>query len=117
MPLTRRADVGLMMLADMGLSYRLTLPNRVGDFVRAGVPQVVSDMPELRRVAEGYGVGVVLEGTGARPLADAVREVLRRSPWPQEAFAAAQADFDWEREREQLRVAVRKIENKQQKTT
>ncbi|MBQ3788336.1 MAG: glycosyltransferase, partial [Bacteroidales bacterium] len=59
--LTRKADVGLVMLEDMGLSYHFALPNRIGDFVAAGVPIVVSDLPEMSRVVREYGVGEVIE--------------------------------------------------------
>ena len=59
--LTRKADVGLVMLEDMGLSYHFALPNRIGDFVAAGVPMVVSDLPEMGRVVREYGVGEVIE--------------------------------------------------------
>ena len=59
--LTRRADVGLVMLEDMGLSYHFALPNRIGDFVAAGVPMVVSDLPEMSRVVREFGVGEVIE--------------------------------------------------------
>ncbi len=59
--LTRKADVGLVMLEDMGLSYHFALPNRIGDFVAAGVPMVVSDLPEMSRVVREFGVGEVIE--------------------------------------------------------
>ncbi len=58
---TRKADVGLVMLEDMGLSYHFALPNRIGDFVAAGVPMVVSDLPEMGRVVREFGVGEVIE--------------------------------------------------------
>ena len=59
-PLTRRASVGLVMLEDMGLSYHYSLPNRIGDFVAAGVPMVVSDLPEMAAVVRRFGVGEVV---------------------------------------------------------
>ena len=72
--LTRRADVGLVMLEDMGLSYHFALPNRIGDFVAAGVPMVVSDLPEMSRVVREFGVGEVIE-SGERRVESGERRV------------------------------------------
>ena len=120
--LTKQASVGLVMLEDMGLSYHYALPNRVGDFVAAGVPMVVSDLPEMADVVRRFGVGEVIEGVSAgkpstivkgerikvkgerreaRALAEAVRKVLARE-WHEEDFAAAREDMDWNKEKEKL---------------
>jgi len=72
--LTRKADVGLVMLEDMGLSYHFALPNRIGDFVAAGVPMVVSDLPEMSRVVREFGVGEVIE-SGERRVESGERRV------------------------------------------
>ena len=122
-PLTRQAAVGLVMLEDMGLSYHFALPNRIGDFVAAGVPIVVSDLPEMAAVVKRFGVGEIIDvdminvdkligsmgkndpSTYQRinvlALAEAVRKVLRRE-WKEEDFAAARADMDWNKEKRKL---------------
>ena len=105
--LTPQADVGLLMLEDMGLSYHLTLPNRVGDFVAAGVPLVVSDMPETVAVVRQYDIGEVIDGTGAKPLAEAVKRLLARWSMLDTAerearFAPAQKDLNWDNEKQKL---------------
>ena len=105
--LTPQADVGLLMLEDMGLSYHLTLPNRVGDFVAAGVPMVVSDMPETVAVVRQYDIGEVIEGTGAKALAEAVQRLLKRWSTLDNAerearFAPARKDLNWNNEKQKL---------------
>ena len=108
MRLTPRADVGLVMLEDKGLSYHFALPNRIGDFVAAGVPMVVSDLPEMAAVVREFDVGEVIEKREAksekreaRLLADAVRKVLARGKEHFD-FAAARADMDWNKEKQKL---------------
>lgn len=93
--------VGLVMLEDKGLSYHYALPNRVGAFVQAGVPMVVSDLPEMAHVVRRYGVGEVMAEPGARALAEAVERVLARE-WKDEDFAAAREDMDWNKEKQKL---------------
>ena len=99
--LEAKADVGLVMLEDRGLSYHYALPNRVGAFVQAGVPMVVSDLPEMARVVRRYGVGEVMAEPGARALAEAVQRVLARE-WKEKDFAAAREDMDWNKEKQKL---------------
>ena len=108
--LTPQASVGLVMLEDMGLSYHFALPNRIGDFVAAGVPMVVSDLPEMAGVVRKFGVGEVIKGERskvkgerceAKALAEGVKRVLARE-WKEEDFAAARADMDWEKEKKKL---------------
>ena len=105
--LTAKAAVGLVMLEDKGLSYHYALPNRIGAFVQAGVPMVVSDLPEMANVVRTYGVGAVIEGvkgserTNAKALAEAVKKVLARN-WKDDDFAAARKDMDWNNEKQKL---------------
>ncbi len=106
--LTAKADVGLVMLEDMGLSYHYALPNRVGAFVQAGVPMVVSDLPEMARVVKTYGVGAIMERQGAQPFVDAVKRVLARE-WKEEDFAAARQDMDWNKEKVKLLECLKAI--------
>lgn len=104
--LTRKAAVGLVMLEDLGLSYHYALPNRIGDFVAAGVPMVVSDLPEMARVVKRFKVGEVMRDTSAKALAESVERVLARK-WEETDFAAARKDMNWEREKEKLQEVVR----------
>ncbi len=97
--LTPQADVGLVMLEDMGLNYHYALPNRVGDFVAAGVPMVVSDLPEMASFVRRHGVGEVLAAPGAKALAEGIGRVLAHGPYD---FASAQADMDWDKEKQKL---------------
>ena len=106
--LTPQADVGLVMLEDMGLSYHYALPNRIGDFVQAGVPMVVSDLPEMSAVVKRFSVGEVIDRlhgadgqANAQALARAVEKVLARQ-WTDADFAAARRDMDWNKEKELL---------------
>ncbi len=110
--LTTKASVGLVMLEDMGMSYHYALPNRVGDFVAAGVPMVVSDLPEMANVVRRFGVGEIIEERNdmtkeqrAKALAEAVKKVLAKE-WHEGDFLAARADMNWEKEKMELLKAV-----------
>ena len=106
--LTPQADVGLVMLEDMGLSYRYALPNRIGDLVEAGVPMVVSDLPEMASFVRRHGVGEVMRGTGARALAESVRAVLDKGRGAYD-FQSAREDMNWNKEKQILIQTANKL--------
>ena len=96
--LTQTADVGLVMLEDLGLSYHYALPNRIGDMVQAGVPMVVSDLPEMAAFVRKHQVGEVMHGPGPLELARSVGRVLSKT-WCEADFDSARKDMDWNSEK------------------
>jgi glycosyltransferase involved in cell wall biosynthesis len=53
----RTADVGLAIIEDVSLSYRYCLPNKLFESRHAGLPILVSDLPEMAGYLEVYGGG------------------------------------------------------------
>lgn len=48
---TADADVGIVGVEDVCLSYRLSLPNKFFEYLAAGVPALMPDYPEMARMA------------------------------------------------------------------
>lgn len=71
---TRTADVGLYTVEPASLSYRLTVGNKLFEYLMAGIPVIGSDFPEVRRILEDSGCGWTLpvEARGLRELIDSI---------------------------------------------
>lgn len=54
---TAGADVGLCLIEDMGLSYRWSLPNKLFEYVAAGLPVICSDFGEMGKFVREKRVG------------------------------------------------------------
>ena len=54
---TSSADVGLCLIENRCLSYYLSLPNKLFEYIVAGVPVIVSVFPEMTAIVESTGSG------------------------------------------------------------
>jgi glycosyltransferase involved in cell wall biosynthesis len=103
------ADVGVVMhRGDRYLSYRYALPNKLFDYLHAGLPVVVSDLPELAAVVVGDGVGATCDPTSPKSIADAIDRVTR-DPALRAAVGRAAGRYTWERESEKLLALVKRL--------
>ncbi|MEZ5069656.1 MAG: glycosyltransferase [Bacteroidales bacterium] len=98
--LTCSADVGVSLEEDRGRSYRYALPNKVFDYIQARVPVLCSDLPEMRRIVEIYGTGMVCGQRSPESLAAALRFMLeeRRNGRWMDALEQAADTLCWENE-------------------
>jgi glycosyltransferase involved in cell wall biosynthesis len=98
------ASVGLALFEPVCLSHRLVLPNKLFEYVLAGLPVVGSDLPMISRFVRDHDVGAAVDPGNPAAIAAALREVLEpaRRQQLRAAVARAQAGLDWKRERETL---------------
>ena len=92
----RQASVGVSLLEDTCENHRLALPNKIFEYLAAGVPVVASDLPELRRTLADQDAAVLVDSSDESAVARAIGEAMERNrPTPPGPFA-------WEREAERL---------------
>jgi glycosyltransferase involved in cell wall biosynthesis len=101
---TAEADVGVTLLQDTCENHRLALPNKLFEYIAAGVPVVASALPETRGLVERYGVGWCVAPGDASALAETLEEALRRHGDPdlRKRLASAAEELSWEHEQRHL---------------
>ena len=70
------ADVGVSPIVPSCLNYRYSLPNKLFQYMAAGIPVVASDFRQVREVVEGSGCGLVVDTTRPEAIARGIRRVL-----------------------------------------
>jgi glycosyltransferase involved in cell wall biosynthesis len=102
---TSVADVGVSLDKPLHLNYAYSLPNKLFDYIHAGLPVLVSDLPELRRVVETYNIGVVVSKVEPKEIAFSLQQMFdggELGEWRKNAIHAAQ-ELNWQREQEVVR--------------
>lgn len=104
------ATLGISAIEDCCLSYRYTLPNKIFEYLQAGLPIIASDLPEMRAIVEQYGVGEVVTPGDPTALASSVRRLLAEprllDDYRRQARVAAEV-LHWENEETRLVRAYR----------
>ncbi|MDR1762969.1 MAG: glycosyltransferase [Dysgonamonadaceae bacterium] len=102
---TRCADIGINLLENRGLNYFYSLPNRLFDFIRANIPSLSSNFPEIRKIVLDYKIGALADSLDPEDLAENIRKMLAKR-WPRPDFNRANADLSWENETQRLMNVV-----------
>ncbi len=99
-PITMSADLGISLEEDLGRNYRYALPNKLFDYIQCRIPVLCSDLPEMKRIVETYGVGVASGEREPEKLAGMIRYMLEersKGAW-RDALDRAAEQLCWENE-------------------
>jgi glycosyltransferase involved in cell wall biosynthesis len=101
---TTQADVGVSLLQDSCENHRLALPNKLFEYLAAGLPVVVSDLPEMRRLVDERQVGWVTDPGDPAEIARALSEATgaRDDESLENRVRVAASELNWQRERVRL---------------
>ena len=105
MEYTQLAELGFIIDKDTNLNYRYCLPNKLFDFIQAGVPIVASHLVEVEKIIRNYEIGTFIADhdpyTIAATIADSLSDMGRIALWKQ-GLAEAAKDLCWENEQQTL---------------
>jgi glycosyltransferase involved in cell wall biosynthesis len=73
--LTACADVGIQVLRNTCFNHWSTDSNKLFEYVMAGIPVIASDFPEIRRIVNEHGIGLLVDPASIADLARALRKL------------------------------------------
>jgi glycosyltransferase involved in cell wall biosynthesis len=108
---TAEADVGASLFEASCENYRLTLPNKLFEYVAAGLPVLASAVPEVERIVSEHRIGWTVDPTNPAAVGDALKTAFAHgdSRSIQARLRDADAVFSWSRECAHLLSAYRDI--------
>jgi glycosyltransferase involved in cell wall biosynthesis len=100
------AAAGLLPILPMGFNNTYCLPNKVFEYMMAGLALLVSDLPELERLVSRSGAGITFRAGNEDGLGNAIKELIRDpeklNKCQKAARKAAEEEYNWEKEGERL---------------
>lgn len=96
---TRDASLGVCLTQNTCLNHFYSLPNKLFEYLMVGVPALASDFPDMRRIVEENGIGVVVDPANVESITLVVDQLLADPMQLKEmavkARAAAETRYNW----------------------
>ncbi|MCW3076443.1 MAG: glycosyl transferase group 1 [Bacteroidetes bacterium] len=111
MAYTYNADLGVSIDKNTNLNYFNSLPNKIFDYLHAGIPVLSSRLPELEKIISKYDVGIFIENHDPKHIASVINGLLssdRLNQLKTNTFKAA-GELNWENERQKYLEIIKNI--------
>jgi len=109
---TKSADAGLSLDRDTNLNYSFSLPNKLFDYISAGIPVIAGNLQEVRKIIEENECGIIIPDISPTEISKAIIRLrddrLLLNKLKQNAFKGSEK-LSWERESEKVRTLYRSV--------
>jgi glycosyltransferase involved in cell wall biosynthesis len=110
---TASADLGIIPYLASSENTRLCTPNKLFELIQAEVPILAHELPELRRIVAGEGLGLVRDLATPEGIALAIDEYFEAAGDGEayrDALRRAKKRYSWERQERELLDVYRRID-------
>jgi len=105
------ATIGITMLEDSCLNHRYALPNKLFDYVHAGLPVLGSNLKEVNAFISEYRIGKTASPDDPKAIAKTINEMLNSDElgvWSKNATAIAET-FSWDKASQRFMAEITRV--------
>lgn len=109
---TNNADLGLSIDKNTNLNYYNSLPNKIFDYLHAGLPILSSRLPEIEKIVTTFNVGDFIENHKAAHIAEKINGILSSPELDQfrQNALKARSELNWDNEKAKLIKVIKSTE-------
>jgi len=100
------SDIGINLVLPVDTTHVLAAPQKLFEYMAAGIPVVAADVHTIRSIIKKYECGLLVDPTSPHEIASALvkfaQDANMRKKMGQNARRAAEAEFNWEIEKKKL---------------
>lgn len=74
---TGSADIGLLFYEDSCLNHEYCSPNKIFEYIMAGLPVITANLIEMTRLVQSEGLGLVVESNTVEGVKNAINEITK----------------------------------------
>lgn len=112
--LTSQADLGIVPVKKITLSYYFALPNKFFEYITAGLPIAASNFPEMEKIIKQYKIGEVFDPENPKDIARAIEKIFSDKNYYRALknnIRRAQNDLNWTKEKKKIIKIYKNIKN------
>ena len=106
------ADLGVAPIENTCLSYYYCSPNKLFEYVIAGIPVIASNFPEMKKIILKYDIGETFDPSSPKDIAKVAKRALHRFSTfniSETITAKVMEEYNWENESLKLICLYQKV--------
>ncbi len=73
---TAGGDIGVALIENISLSYYHALPNKLFEYIMAGLPVISSNLPQMEKIVNDYNVGITVGLDDTNELIESLKKII-----------------------------------------
>ncbi|HHY71904.1 MAG TPA: methyltransferase domain-containing protein [Bacillus bacterium] len=108
---TNSADIGVIPYASVDLNTKYCMPNKMFEYIQAGLPILANDLVEVHKIISSLGGGgIITKLNNPKEVADAINTMLLRDLEDDRSkLMAVRSRFSWEIEEGKYNDIIKKV--------
>ncbi|MBZ0179153.1 MAG: glycosyltransferase [Melioribacteraceae bacterium] len=98
---TAAADIGLALIENISVSYYHALPNKLFEYIMAGIPVFSSNLPQMEKIVNDYQVGIIVDEKDDSQILTGLKKLTEDEDFNsrlKENCAKASLELNWDKE-------------------
>lgn len=107
------ADIGILLIESINLSKRLTLPNKVFEYMSASIPVITNKLPEASKIVSENNCGFIIDDSNPHSIAKEINSIFNKEykTFGLNGKKAIREIYNWDNEFKETKIKIEELMN------